>query len=90
MTRVCMGALIRAAVQKGGEASSNAAKPMQEGRLVPNDFALNVLKAHLNSLNATSKLRLLIDGFPKTVDQITAFDAQVYIYLLNKKWQCKA
>uniref|UniRef100_A0A7S3PIE4 Adenylate kinase active site lid domain-containing protein n=1 Tax=Aplanochytrium stocchinoi TaxID=215587 RepID=A0A7S3PIE4_9STRA len=72
------GDMLRAHLDKGTELGKEAEKYMNSGALVPDqlmtDMVVDVVKETLNSSD-----RVLLDGFPRTVSQAKALDANVDI-----------
>lgn len=64
---ISTGEMLRAAVKKGGNFGSEAANLMQEGKLLPDDLILNIVKERLSQPDC--KKGYILDGVPRTVMQ---------------------
>ncbi|MCO5605333.1 hypothetical protein L7F22_059515 [Adiantum nelumboides] len=64
---VGIGELLRAEVQKNSSVGKQVDELMKEGKLVPPEIPLKLLKDHIHA--GSSKLHVLIDGYPKTLEQ---------------------
>ncbi|KAI8904443.1 hypothetical protein EDD86DRAFT_249807 [Gorgonomyces haynaldii] len=69
------GDLLRAEVEKKSAIGLEAAELMKEGKMVPLDMILNMLKAEIERNKDAHGF--LIDGFPRTMDQAIAFEKSV-------------
>jgi adenylate kinase family enzyme len=69
---ISVGELLRAEVASGTEIGQEAGKLMSEGRLVPDELAMNIMK---NAIKDESKI--LLDGFPRTVEQAIMFETSI-------------
>jgi len=68
------GDILRAEKAAGTALGKNLAEYMDTGKLVPDDIVVDVMAAALGANNASG---LLLDGFPRTVEQAAALDAQL-------------
>ena len=68
------GDLLRAEVASGSPTGKNCEALMKEGKLVPVEITLELLK---NAMTRSSSSQFLIDGFPRALDQAEAFEKQV-------------
>ena len=68
------GDLLRAEVKKGTEQGKMIDEIMKEHEVVPAQITLDLLKAAIKS----RKGPYIIDGFPRSLDNLHAFDDQVY------------
>jgi len=68
---VSTGELLRTAVKDGSELGLAAAAMMAEGKLVPDDLVLGLVE---EQLNGHGRDNYLLDGFPRTLAQASAFD----------------
>jgi len=68
------GDLLRAEAKKGTEQGKMIDEMIKQGALVPTQITLDLLKAAIKS----RKGPYLIDGFPRSLDNLQAFDNQVY------------
>ncbi|XP_024538873.1 adenylate kinase isoenzyme 5 [Selaginella moellendorffii] len=68
------GDLLRAEVASGSELGKQCDTLMKEGKLVPLDVTINLLKQAMGKAKCK---RFLIDGFPRAVDQAHEFEAKV-------------
>ena len=67
---VSTGLMLRGAVKEGTELGKIAEKCMSEGKLVPDDIIVGIIKEKLNSEELASGF--ILDGFPRTVAQAEA------------------
>jgi len=67
-TRLSTGDMLREAVRNGTELGRKAKEYMDSGALVPNDLIIGLMKEKI----ATVKGGVLLDGFPRTVEQADA------------------
>lgn len=63
---ISIGDLMRAEIQSGSEEGLNIRAIVQSGNLVPKELTISLL---LKALKSTSAHTVLIDGFPRSVDQ---------------------
>ncbi|KAF6259163.1 adenylate kinase-domain-containing protein, partial [Scenedesmus sp. NREL 46B-D3] len=73
-THVSAGDLVRAEVQKGTELGKQAEEIMREGNMVPGSMVIGLLKEALSSGEHT---KVLVDGFPRVLEQLHEFEQQV-------------
>jgi adenylate kinase len=66
--RLSTGDMLREAVRNGTELGKKAKEYMDAGALVPNDLIIGLMKEKI----ATVKGGVLLDGFPRTVEQADA------------------
>jgi len=66
--RLSTGDMLREAVRNGTELGKKAKEYMDSGALVPNDLIINLMKEKI----ATVDGGVLLDGFPRTVEQADA------------------
>lgn len=74
---ISTGDLLRAAVKAGSELGKKAKGFMDQGALVPDDLVIDLLKEALQTPEA--RKGFILDGFPRTLPQAHALDAQVSI-----------
>jgi adenylate kinase len=80
---ISTGDILRAEVQKGTELGKTAKKFMDQGRLVPDDIIMEIIRRRLQEDDC--KHGFLFDGFPRTLNQarmldnITDIDAVIYL-----------
>ena len=67
-TRLSTGDMLREAVRNGTELGKKAKEYMDSGALVPNDLIIGLMKEKIT----TVKGGVLLDGFPRTVEQADA------------------
>mgnify|MGYP001188008898 CR=1 FL=1 len=68
------GDLLRAEVASGSEVGQQCQEIMKEGKLVPTEVTLGLLK---KAMVASGQKIFIIDGFPRAVDQGEAFEASI-------------
>ena len=73
-THLSAGDLLRAEVKSQSETGQLCAKLMKEGKLVPMEVTIGLLKAAMEKAETKN---FLIDGFPRALDQALAFEEQV-------------
>lgn len=69
------GDLLRREVASGSEKGREIQDIMNSGELVSNDIVLNLLKAELSTIS--NARGYLIDGYPRTPEQATAFEQHI-------------
>ena len=69
---VSTGDLLRAARRDGTTLGRKAQEYMDAGELVPDDLILDLMREHLEEMDADTDV--LLDGFPRTEDQATGLD----------------
>ncbi len=69
--QISTGDILREAVKKGTELGKLAKKYMDEGKLVPDDVIVGIIKEKLEELGDTN---IILDGFPRTIPQAQALD----------------
>ena len=70
--QISTGDILRDAVKKGTELGKLAKKYMDEGKLVPDDVVIGIIKDRLSEDD--TKNGFILDGFPRTVAQAEALD----------------
>jgi adenylate kinase len=65
------GDLLRAEVAKGSELGKTIASYVDNGNLVPLNIVIDTI---VNAIKSTNKDIILIDGFPRSVEQMMALD----------------
>ena len=76
-TRLSTGDMLREAVRNGTELGKKAKTYMDAGALVPNDLIIGLMKEKI----AGAKGGVILDGFPRTVEQADALGEQVDVDL---------
>ena len=69
---VATGDMFRAAVAQGSELGLRVAPILEEGRLVPDDLTIELIRERL-----TGQDGFVLDGFPRTMAQAEALDAML-------------
>lgn len=64
---ISTGDLLRQSIEKGTEVGKKAKTYMDEGKLVPTEIVLEMLKQRLN--NPDTKNGYILDGFPRSLEQ---------------------
>ena len=73
LTHLSTGEILRAEAMRGGELGSQAAR-MAKGELVPDDLVERIVE---NRLREEGDANVLLDGFPRTLDQARALDSML-------------
>lgn len=73
LPHISTGDMFRTAISNQTELGVTAKKFMDEGKLVPDDVTIGIVKERL--LQADCHNGFLLDGFPRTVEQARALDA---------------
>ena len=73
-TRLSTGDMLREAVRNGTELGKKAKTYMDAGALVPNDLIIGLMKEKIAGLD-----RIILDGFPRTIEQADALAEQIDI-----------
>ena len=76
-TRLSTGDMLREAVRNGTELGMKAKGYMDSGALVPNDLIIDLMKEKI----AAAEGGVILDGFPRTVEQADALGQQVDVDL---------
>ncbi len=76
-TRLSTGDMLREAVRNGTELGKKAKEYMDSGALVPNDFIIGLMKKKI----AQSQRGVILDGFPRTVEQANVLAEQLDVDL---------
>lgn len=73
---VSVGDILRSEVQSGSALGVQVADIMRDGSLVSDGLILDVVQRFLDTLplQSSDTLRVLMDGFPRTVEQATQFE----------------
>jgi adenylate kinase len=75
MDHLSTGEILRAEVAHGSPVGQEAARIMAAGDLVPDDLITHIVERRLR--RAHSPAGVLLDGFPRTVEQAKALDAML-------------
>ena len=70
---VSTGDMLRAAIKAGTELGVTAKSFMDEGKLVPDEIVIGIIKEYLTS--DACKNGFILDGFPRSIPQAEALDA---------------
>ena len=73
LLHVSTGDVLRANIKQNTELGMKAKEFVDSGRLVPDELVTQMVKSHLN-MNKTDE-GYLLDGYPRTVAQATAFES---------------
>jgi adenylate kinase family enzyme len=71
LAHLSTGDLLRAEIAKGTAEGQTIAAIMKEGRLVPQDLVIRLLA---QAIIASDKKGVLVDGFPRSVEQLAKFE----------------
>lgn len=74
LAHLSTGDLLRAEVAKGTAEGQTIAAIMKEGRLVPQDLVIKLLA---RAIVASEKKGVLVDGFPRSLEQLAKFEEAV-------------
>lgn len=74
--QVCVGDLLRREAARETPLGKSVADIMQRGEIVPGKITMGLLKAELSALAGVCR-GVLIDGFPRAMDQAEAFENMV-------------
>jgi adenylate kinase len=69
--QISTGDILREAVKKGTELGKLAKKYMDEGKLVPDEIIVGIIKEKLEELGDKN---IILDGFPRTIPQAKALE----------------
>jgi adenylate kinase len=75
LSHLSTGAILRAEVKRGTEVGKEVARIMAAGDLVPDDLMVAVVRRHLPASDEGKGV--LLDGFPRTVQQARALDGML-------------
>ena len=70
---ISTGDMLRAAIKQGTELGVTAKSFMDEGKLVPDEIVIGIIKEYLTS--DACKNGFILDGFPRSIPQAEALDA---------------
>lgn len=70
---ISTGDILRAAIKAGTELGKTAKSYIDEGKLVPDDIVIGIIKEYLTS--DACKNGFILDGFPRSIPQAKALDA---------------
>ncbi|KAJ3265140.1 hypothetical protein HDU77_006371 [Chytriomyces hyalinus] len=76
LTHLSTGDLLRAELEKGSDIGKQCGDLMKEGKIVPMDIILGLLKQAILSSDKTPGF--LIDGFPRAMDQAIEFEKVIF------------
>ena len=79
LEKISTGDIFREEVKKGSELGKKVEAFLKEGKLVPDEIAIEVVKERIKNLN-----NFILDGFPRTVKQAKALDKIVKIDAIIK------
>lgn len=71
---ISTGDVLREEVEKGSDIGKQCEKIMEEGKLIPTDLVIQLLRG---AIEASASTRVLLDGFPRALEQGKAFESQV-------------
>lgn len=72
LAHLSTGQILRDEVERGTEVGKEVARSMSAGDLVPDDLIVGIVRRRLPSSN--ERAGVLLDGFPRTVQQARALD----------------
>jgi len=73
-THLSTGELLRAEREAGGSAATTIEEYVTAGKLVPNKIVVNLLKTAMETVTRTTgKTNFLLDGFPRSLDNLEAW-----------------
>jgi adenylate kinase len=72
LAHLSTGQILRAEVQRGTEIGKEVARSMAAGDLVPDDLIVSIVRRRLPAAEAGGGV--LLDGFPRTLEQAQALD----------------
>ena len=84
LSHLSTGDILRAEVARGTEIGKEAERIMRAGDLVPDDLIIRIVQGILRDPDVSSEV--LLDGFPRTLEQANAFLRQSYIQEFNRKF----
>jgi len=92
-TLITTGDLLRQEVAAGSELGKQVESIMKEGKLVPDDVVLNLVK---QAMKKSTNKKFLLDGFPRTLEQARMFENSVapvsfvtYIRIFDKTMEAR-
>lgn len=75
IVQVSTGDILRSAVKEGSELGKLAKECMDEGKLVPDDVIIGIVKDRLKEKDCQNGF--ILDGFPRTIPQAEALDSML-------------
>lgn len=88
LAQVCVGDLLRREAESGSEVGKGVAEVMQRGEIVPGETTMALLKAELARLVGQCSA-VLIDGFPRTMDQAEEFEKLITVCQFVLFFRCE-
>lgn len=88
LAQVCVGDLLRREAASGTELGRKVAEIMQRGDIVPGHVTMGLLRAELTRLAGACEA-VLIDGFPRAMDQAREFEDLVAKCCFVLFFQCE-
>jgi adenylate kinase len=76
LTKLATGDMLRAAVASGSDLGMKAKTIMAEGKLVPDDVMIDIIRDAISDENCPNGF--ILDGFPRTIGQALALDEMLY------------
>ena len=70
---ISTGDILRAAIKEGTELGKTAKSYMDDGKLVPDEIVVGIIKEYL--MSETCRNGFILDGFPRSIPQAEALDA---------------
>ncbi|KAJ3071274.1 hypothetical protein HDU98_005584 [Podochytrium sp. JEL0797] len=77
LTHLSTGDLLRAELEKGSDIGKKCGTLMKEGKIVPMDIILGLLKSAISN-SPENTPGFLIDGFPRAMDQAKEFEKSIF------------
>ncbi|KAK2076162.1 hypothetical protein QBZ16_001094 [Prototheca wickerhamii] len=74
MDHIAAGDLVRAEMKRGSELGKQMKEIVNEGRLLPDNIILRVMRERMAHSQANGFSSFLLDGFPRTADQAAALN----------------
>lgn len=87
LSQICVGDLLRREAASGTKLGRTVADIMQRGELVPGEVTMALLEEELSRLSGKCS-GVLIDGFPRAMDQAIEFERLVTVCKFVLFFQC--
>jgi len=75
IVQISTGDILRSAVKEGTELGKLAKKFMDEGKLVPDEVIIGIVRDRLKQKDCDNGF--ILDGFPRTIPQAVSLDAML-------------
>lgn len=89
LCQVTMGDLLRREVAKGSVLGERVNRIISGGNVVPGEMAMLVLREELEVLKGGGYMGVLLDGFPRNLEQMLSYDKEIGEYEFALFFDCE-